>query len=169
MTWLLGWLTVQSHVELNQYFADKKTWKKRDIEIRSDYLAKRILNCWPYFGDIQSPVAVSLDNITGSKPVSVTILGQPFSISLWRDVYIQTLETIAELEPDRFDQLISEFPRFIGHDAQKFRRFHQLRNGCFVETHLNAKTVYQFCIQAMEAIGLSMDDWKVETEGSTHP
>ena len=102
--------------------------------------------------------------MTGRTPKAVTILGQRFSVESWRDVQAYTLNAIAELEPDLFAQLAGEYPRFISSDPGKFRRNRQLSNGFFIEVNLSAKDVYRFCNQAIESIGLSSDDWNVESE-----
>lgn len=41
----------KSHVNLNQYFADKDCWRREDIETRAEYLADIALQIWSFFGD----------------------------------------------------------------------------------------------------------------------
>jgi hypothetical protein len=94
----------------------------------------------------------------------VAILGQRFSVESWRDVQAYTLKAIAELEPDLFAKLADEYPRFISADSGKFRRNRQLGNGFYIEVNLSARDVFRFCNQAIESIGLSSEDWVVETE-----
>ena len=90
------------------------------------------------------------------------ILGQRFPVSTWREVAQQTLETLAELEEDRFDQIVGKFPHFVGRESNKFRRSRQLRNGTFMETNLSAQAIHQYCRQIAEEAGLSSVDWRVE-------
>jgi uncharacterized protein with ParB-like and HNH nuclease domain len=156
-------LLATSHVELNKYFADVSTWTRKDIEARSELLADLALAVWPYWGDDkQSPV--SGDTVTGKVAKSVKILGQRVSVTSWRDVQSHTLSVIAELEPDLFQKLAVEYPRFISSDPGRFRRKRKLENGYFIEMNLSARDVRRFCTQAIESIGLSADDWVVETE-----
>ncbi|MGI8509465.1 MAG: DUF262 domain-containing protein [Gemmatimonadaceae bacterium] len=149
-----------SHLELNRYFANVATWTKDDIERRSHVLADAAVGIWPYFGDSQSQPSDPI-NVTGTTPTGLSILGQHFSVQTWRDVLEQTMNTIAELEPEKFEQITQQFPRLVGSDQKKFRAIRELKNGFFVEMHLSAKAIQSYCIQAIESIELSAEDWQV--------
>jgi uncharacterized protein with ParB-like and HNH nuclease domain len=152
-----------SHLELNTYFQSVTEWNRAAIEARSKVLADLCLMVWPYFGEGESAPA-NVDTVTGRTPKAVTILGQKFSVESWRDVQAYTLNVIAELEPDSFAKLAGEYPRFISSDSEKFRRKRQLSNGFYIEVNLSARDVYRFCTQIIESIGLSSEDWIVETD-----
>lgn len=151
-----------SHLEINKYFMDKHSWKKEDIEKRSEYLAENVLYIWPYFGDTTTEQK-SKGDITGTTPKELWILGQKFTVQSWRDVLEKTMNTIAELEPEKFEQIIQQFPRFVGRDKRKLREIRELKNGSFVEVNLSAQSIQRFCFQALESIELTTDDWKVIT------
>ena len=89
------------------------------------------------------------------------ILGQQFEVKTWRDVLEQTLNTIADLEPDKFDVIAQNFPRYLGRDKNKFRAVRQLQNDYFIEVNLSAQSIQKFCYQAMETIELTSEDWNV--------
>ena len=151
-----------SHLEINKYFKDKTTWKKEDIEIRSEYLAEKALTIWPYFGD-EIEEQQNQQAVTGTTPKKLWILGQSFDVQTWRDVLEQTMNTIADLEPEKFEQIIQQFPRMIGRDKNRFRAVRELKNGAFIEVNLSAKSIQGFCFQAFETVELTADDWNVET------
>ena len=73
------------------------------------------------------------------------------------------MNTIADLEPEKFEQIIQQFPRMIGRDKNRFRAVRELKNGAFIEVNLSAKSIQGFCFQAFEAVELTADDWNVET------
>ena len=74
------------------------------------------------------------------------------------------MNIIAEDEPEKFLELIKHFPSFINWDDKKFKLARPLKNGAFVEVdHLSAKTTQRLCYQALETIGLTAEDWSVET------
>jgi uncharacterized protein with ParB-like and HNH nuclease domain len=152
-----------SHLELNKYFQIVAIWNREAIDLRSKALAKLALTVWPYFGEEQV-APTSADNVTGRTPKAVTILGQRFLVASWRDVQAYTLNAIAQLEPDLFTQLAAEYPRFISANPGKFRRNRQIENGFYIEVNLSAKDVYHFCNQIIDSLGLSSEDWIVETE-----
>lgn len=154
---------VKSHLELNKYFENAACWNREAIEARSEALAQSALIRWSYFGDEQS-MSLDADNVTGKSPKVVSILGQSFVVESWRDVQNHTLNVIAELEPELFAQLADEYPHFISADPTKFRRFRELNNGFYIEVNLSAKNIYRFCSQAIESIGLSGEDWIIETD-----
>ncbi|HNN29603.1 MAG TPA: hypothetical protein PKL36_11245, partial [Agitococcus sp.] len=127
---------------------------------RSGYLAEIALKVWPYFGDANK--TTDKKDVTGKTPKSVTILGQSFPVSSWRDVEVCSLNTLLDLEPDLFAKLQKDYPNFIGSDSLRFRNHRQLKNGLYIEMNLSAQAIYRFCTQAFESIDLSSDDWFVE-------
>ena len=153
---------IKSHLELNKYFGQFIAWRKENIEDRSNYLAIKALKVWRYFGD-ESVQTTTSSEVTGKIPKSVTILGTKLSVSSWRDVLTATLSTLSELEPELFEKLASEYPRFISKDNTRFIKSRQLNSGYFIEINLSAQNIYRFCVQALETVGLSVEDWIVET------
>lgn len=154
----------QSHVDLNNYFQELAKWDRDAIEVRSKVLADLAISCWPYFGDEKTAlVAANADDVTGKTPQTVIILGQLISVETWRDVLGTTLNTISDLEPERFDILATTYSRFVSKEQDRFRRKIQLKNGYYVDVALNSKSVYRLCKQVIETIGLTNDDWIIET------
>jgi hypothetical protein len=151
----------QSHFELNRYFQDSTRWDRTAIEARSQLLADLALNVWPYFGENQS-TPVNEETVTGRIPKVLTILGEHILVDLWRAVQMQTFNTIADVEPELFTKLAQE-SHFISTDASKFRRSRQLNNGYYIYVNFSSRDIYRFCLQAIESIGLSEEDWMVET------
>jgi hypothetical protein len=150
----------ESHLEMNKYFTSISSWKRTEIETRADALAKQALTIWSYFGQ-DATASSDMAEVTGRSPTGLKILGQQFEVKTWRDVLEQTLNTIADLEPDKFDVIAHHFPRYIGRDKNKLREVRQLQNGYFIEVHLSAKSIQTFCHQAMETIELTAEDWNV--------
>lgn len=151
----------ESHLDINRYFCDKTSWRREDIERRCEHLSDIALSVWPYFGD-ETAEKKDQGGVTGTTPHKLWILGQNFTVQSWRDVLEQTMNTIADLEPDKFEQIIQQFPRLVGRDKKKFRAIRELKNGAFIEVNLSAKSIQGFCFQVLEAIELTSDDWKVE-------
>jgi uncharacterized protein with ParB-like and HNH nuclease domain len=150
----------KSHLELNSYFAQIDSWDKNSIEKRAKILADTALMIWPYFGDSKGPEIIN-DDATGTRPQKVIILGQEIVVDSWRDVLEQTLNTIAELEPDKFVSLAASYPRYISNDDKKYRSARKLINGYFIEVNLTANQIHKFCVQMISSIDLSEGDWKV--------
>ncbi|MFB2835226.1 DUF262 domain-containing protein [Floridanema evergladense] len=158
-----------SHLELNKYFQSKKSWWKKDIEERAENLTNIALQIWSYFGDeVQSSQSSSLNTTmpTGKIPKSLYIFGQEFPVKSWRDVLEVTLNTIADLEPDYFKNIMQQFPRFVGRDEKDFRSTRKLHNGAFIEVNLSAQNIRTFCLKAIETAELSAEEWRVETQES---
>jgi len=151
----------ESHLEINKYFISVNVWQRTDIEQRAEILAKQALEIWNYFGQENSS-PTDLQEVTGTTPTSLKILGQKFEVQSWRDVLQQTLNTIAYLEPEKFDVIAHNFPRYVGKDKNKFRAIRELQNGYFIEMNLSAQSVQKLCHHAMETIELTSDDWSVD-------
>ncbi|MBI5213063.1 MAG: DUF262 domain-containing protein [Nitrospirae bacterium] len=150
----------ESHLEMNKYFAPLSSWTRTEIESRTEALAKQALEIWSYFGQ-ENSASSDLKEVMGTSPTGLKILGQQFKVQTWRDVLEQTLNTVADLEPDKFDIIAHNFPRYLGKDKNKFRAVRQLQNGYFIEVNLSAQSIQKFCYQAMETIELTSEDWSV--------
>lgn len=150
----------ESHLELNKYFSSTSFWTKSEIEKRAEVLARQALEIWAYFGQ-EKAASSDLKEVTGTTPSELRILGQQFQVQTWRDVLEQTLNTIADLEPDKFEIIAHNFPRYISKDKSKFRAVRQLQNGYYVEVNMSALSIQKFCSQAMETIELTSEDWGV--------
>ncbi len=151
----------ESHLEINKYFDALSSWQRKDIEDRAEVLAKEALSIWSYFGQ-ENSIPVNNNGVTGTIPTSLKILGQRFEVQTWRDVLQETLNTVADLEPDKFDIIALNYPRYVSKDKNKFRAIRELRNGYFIEMNLSAQSIQRLCHQAMETIELTSDDWSIE-------
>lgn len=150
----------KSHLELNKYFHNKKSWCRKDIEKRGEYLAEIALQIWSYFGDESKPLPPSRSS--RSTPKLLHIFEQEYPVKSWRDVLEITLNTIIDREPDRFRDIIEQFPRFVGWDEKKFRGYRKLDNGGFCEVNLSANDIRAFCQKAIETAEIS-EEWYVDT------
>jgi uncharacterized protein with ParB-like and HNH nuclease domain len=124
-------ILLNSHLELNRYFEAVTEWNDQLIRTRAEVLADRALRIWSYFGQEQSELVSISRGVTGTMPTGLVILGQRFSVSTWREVAQITLETSQERDSERFEQMLAQFPRFVGHDPSSFRSSRQLANGLF--------------------------------------
>ncbi len=152
-----------SHLELNRYFSSITNWTRKEIEQRAEVLAKKALEIWSYFGQ-ENSTPTDLQEVTGTTPFALKILGQHFPVSSWRDVMEKTLNAVADLEPEKFEVIAHNFPRYLGRDKNKFRAIRELENGYFIEVNLSAQSVQKLCYQAMETIELTSDEWQVEVK-----
>ncbi|MDB9540214.1 DUF262 domain-containing protein [Anabaenopsis arnoldii] len=152
----------KSHLELNKYFHNKKSWCRKDIEKRGEYLAEIALQIWSYFGDESKPSHQSRSSrksrSSRTTPKLLHIFEQEYPVKSWRDVLEITLNKIIDREPDRFRDIIEQFPRFVGWDEKKFRGYRKLDNGAFCEVNLSANDIRAFCQKAIETAEIS-EEW----------
>jgi len=151
----------ESHLELNKYFNFTSSWTNIEIEQRADFLAKQAMEIWSYFG-IENSIPLGVQEATGKTPTYLKILGQRFEVGSWRDVMEQTLNSIADLEPEKFEIIAHNYPRYLGKDKNKFRAIRELQNGYFIEVNLSADSIQKLCTQAMETIELTSEDWSID-------
>jgi len=152
---------LKSNLELNKYFHKKNTWQKGDIEERSEYLAEICLQIWPYFGDASQKSTVE-DTVTGTRPKSLSLRGTEYSVKTWQDVLVITMNILADLDEDKFKEMVEDYPKSVNWNGQDFIRKKELENGAFIEANLSAKNINSFCLKALERFGLSSEDWEVE-------
>jgi uncharacterized protein with ParB-like and HNH nuclease domain len=159
-----------SNLELNKYLKSRTSWGREDIEERSEYIAGIALKIWSCFGDEsaqnsqENRLASIIPKLAGTIPKSLCCFGQEYAVRSWRDVVETTLNTIADLEPEYFKEIMQQFPRFVGWDEKDFRHTRQLKNGAFIEVNLSAQDIYTFCMKAIETAELSIEEWSVETQ-----
>lgn len=149
----------ESHLELNKYFAEQEVWNKDEIEVRAAYLAEKAITIWSYLW--RDNLIYTSNDVTGTSPKQLYILGERINVGSWRDVLEATLNTIAMLEPEKFEIIASNYPKYIGKDKSIFRAMRELKNKYFVEVNLSAKDIQKLCNLAIESIDLTSDDWKV--------
>jgi uncharacterized protein with ParB-like and HNH nuclease domain len=152
---------LNSHVELNKYFKNINLWQRTDIEKRSAYMTEIALALWPYFGK-QGTITSQSTKIKSKPPKTLIFLKKEYSVKSWRDVLETTLNIIADLEPDKFEEIINQFPRFISLNQQGLRDTRKLINGAFIEVNLSAEHIRKFCFKALETAEFSVDDWEVK-------
>ena len=150
-----------SHLEMNKYLSNVPLWNREQINERGTLLANKAVEIWPYFGDDETSNHEE-DGITGTSPYSLEILGEPFPVKNWRDVFELTLNTLAELEPDKFTQIATSLSNHIGKDRNKFRAIRQLNNGYYIEVNQSALSIHKNCLTAIKIVGLSTEDWKIK-------
>jgi len=154
-----------SKLSLNSYFADITEWNKKTIQQRSQYLANMALKVWAYFGlanEIENNSKNITESVTGKKPKILVLFDQEIAVKTWTDLLINFLNTIVDFEPELFKKLVEEYPHFINISPELLRRSKKIKNGYYAETHLKADSIYRFCKQAAETIGLSNEDWPIE-------
>lgn len=129
---------------------------------------------WKTFGQTQGdkseekiipskPHSYKVETVIGTKPITVSILGQSLAVNSWRDVFVRTMNTIVDLRPEKFGQIIRQFPHFVGLDGKKFTKAQKLKNGTFIEVNLSALSILHNCSQALEMVELSTKDFIVVT------
>lgn len=150
-----------SHLELNKYFVPLTVWNESAIQSRAQALTERALSVWPDFASGTAPV-VRPSDVTGRTPVAVTVLGEKKPATKWRDVAQRTLEVIADLDPEAFERIESEIPKFVSRDPNRLRSARELANGAYMEVGLSAAALYNYCLQATGVAGLIGEDWTVE-------
>jgi uncharacterized protein with ParB-like and HNH nuclease domain len=154
-----------SNLELNKYFQSPEEWREEDIKKRADYLADIALQIWGYFGD-ESAQSSPPTKLKGTTPKAVFCSGKQYPVKSWRDVLETTLNEIADLEPNSFNDIVQKFTRFISWDRKNFRETRTLRNGAFIEVNLSSQDIYKFYMKAIETAELSHDEWRIETQDS---
>ena len=73
------------------------------------------------------------------------------------------MNTIADLRPEKFEQIMQQFPRFVGREKKRFTKARELKNGTFIEVNLSAHSIQHFCFQVLETIELSAEDLVIVT------
>ncbi|MEO6954928.1 MAG: DUF4268 domain-containing protein [Polyangia bacterium] len=163
----------ESHLELNKYFEGVEQWNAAAIDSRAEALVAQALEIWPYFGaaradEDEEPAAAS-EQVTGSSPTLLRMRGVETIVRSWVDVAVATVEGTIAIGDDEFRRVVDELPKFVNTDATAFRRSSRLRrlsNSAYLETNLSARGIHRLCVQAIQAAGITAEDWVVTYDGS---
>lgn len=155
----------RSHLQINRLFDEYDSWTDKDIYRRAEWISKKLLEIWPYFGKGKKAHS---ETVTFTRPVKLSILGKTFFPETWIGVFRQTLLSIFEEEPEVFDELTEQFPSLIS-STKLQSDFKEIKEGIgiFHKCKLSAEDIYRSCKQITlhvhEEIGLSTK-WQVEYE-----
>ena len=113
---------------------------------------------WPELG---TPPVVQKSS--GTKPKSLTILGQSFVVTSWRDVAFYTAQVISELVDDFDVSIASQLESYF--DRQEYKSAcRQLPNGWWIYMNLSAASVKNLCRNMITLAEISEEDWQLEEE-----
>jgi uncharacterized protein with ParB-like and HNH nuclease domain len=149
-----------SHLEINKYFESVNSWRPDDVRERSLNLASLILEKWKYFGKESTIVK---EMVTGLKPSELIFYGSVIPVSSWRDVLVETLNILYDLDPVNFDEFAQKNPTYLSKDSGRFRSHRQIRDSYFAEMSMSAQTLFNFCRRAIKHFEFTEDDWEVKT------
>lgn len=141
----------------NEYFKkDIVKWNDKAIQERANFLIDTILEIWSELG-----IPPVVQKSTGVKPKSLSILGQTFIVSTWRDVAYYTSQTVSELVDDFETKIVKQLPSYFDkHEFQSACR--QLPNGWWLYLNLSAASVKSLCRNLLALAEISEDDWQLE-------
>jgi len=158
---------LQSNLQLNKYFADVTSWRKENIEARSQALAQIALQIWPYLGSPTDSTRRPITRTKGIPPKTLRIDQKEYNVKTWRDVLQQTLEfIISTRDPGIMDQIVERFSKFMGRDQAKFRETRQLSNGIFFEVNFSADSIQSLCAKLLETAEIPISAWEVTLQKS---
>lgn len=132
-------------------------WNDRAILARAEVLVGNILEIWQALGEPPAPRTSK-----GTKPVSLTFIGQRFSVTTWRDVGEKTTETIIQLV-DNFEEIAMTLPSYLALEPFP-KASRQLTNEWYLNVNLSAESLKGFCRNLIVKAGLSISDWQVEEQ-----
>ncbi|HQX18109.1 MAG TPA: DUF262 domain-containing protein [Anaerolineales bacterium] len=142
-----------------EYFKQKIVkWDEKAIQDRANFLVDTILEYWSELGT--PPIA---QKSTGTKPKSLTIMGQSFVVASWRDVAFYTAQVISELVDDFDTRIAAQLQSYF--DKQEYKSAcRQLPNGWWLYMNLSAVSVKSLCRNMILLAEISEEDWQVEEE-----
>ncbi|MCB9112222.1 MAG: DUF262 domain-containing protein [Anaerolineales bacterium] len=133
-------------------------WDDKAIQDRANFLVDTILEYWSELG---TPPVVQKS--TGSKPKSLTIMGQLFDVTSWRDVAFYTAQVISELIDDFDTRIAAQMQSYF--DRQEYKSAcRQLPNGWWIYLNLSAVSVKSMCRNMISLAEISEEDWQLEEE-----
>jgi hypothetical protein len=153
---------LKSHVEMNAYFQDISRWTREVIEARAVVMVERVLHIWPYFGEDRG--ADAEDSKIQGSPRRLVFMNRAISIETWRDLLEETMNLLAERDPEQFREVVKAHPRLLNPDSSKFRASRLLKSGDHANVHFSARDMRRACLQVLDACGVDPGEWRYELD-----
>ncbi|TFD99603.1 DUF262 domain-containing protein [Jeotgalibacillus salarius] len=147
-----------SHLEINKTFRNVNNWTIGEIKARTNLLADKSLQVWSYFGSKSNEIK----DVKGTSPRLLTIAGNNYEVSNWREVWVTTLNTVIQLNDSNFSVIQEKYPNLFSPDINKFKRRGVLQNDMYINVDLSARDVYRLSLKVIETINLPKEEWEVE-------
>lgn len=140
-----------------QYFTQEiESWDEQAIKARAAFLLNAILDIWPQIG-----VPPVTSKSSGTKPQTLTILGELYEVNSWRDVAYQTSLCISELVDDFETSIVTPMSSYFSKEKYQ-SACRQLPNGWWLYLNLSAHSIKSFCRNIFALVGFSDEDWEIE-------
>ncbi|MDM5326854.1 hypothetical protein [Neobacillus sp. CF12] len=104
------------------------------------------------------------EKITGSSPRLLMINQNSYPVKTWREVMEITIMSIYEDNPIKYEVVMDKNRGFLATKENEMRKPKKMANEQYMESNLNAQTIYNFCMKAFNDSGYYKEDWQVEVE-----
>ena len=153
-------LLIDSHIELNHYFAQIPRWSPDAILERGRALAQRALKIW---GDV-GRVAISIEheNQSSSPPVKIRFRAVEQRAVNWKDAFVKLLKQFEESSPGLLMRIATEQTLFaaIATNEDRFRRSNAQIGDVYVNTHAGADRLQDWCRKVAEIGKIASTDFE---------
>jgi hypothetical protein len=140
----------------NNYFVQPiSRWDEEAILDRATFLLENVIEIWPSVGVSKQPIKEKR-----VIPGKLTILGEVYRVSSWRDVAEKTVESIIQT-CDNFPAMAAYVPSFLSRQSFPYSD-RKLSNGWYLNTNLSARDIMRYVRKLMDKAGLTENDWKIE-------
>jgi uncharacterized protein with ParB-like and HNH nuclease domain len=141
----------------SEYFSRSiEKWDESSIQARANFMIDAILSLWPELG-----VPPLNQKAVGTKPQSLQLFGQPFSVASWRDVAFFTAKTLSEIVDDFDSRIALQLPAYF--DKERFQgACRQLPNSWWIYLNLSGVSVKSLCRNMISLAGFSEDEIQIE-------
>ena len=158
-----------SNIKITRDVASFEHWNKQSMLKRSEEIFNKVIEIWPipfdHFEnkldnintDAYYPV-YELLNVTGKKPKNFLIKDVDYSANTWKGIFISYLDWLANDDLERFLELPKQkkFQKILSYSSSALRRSESL-HGIFVETNLDAQSIYNYLGMLAEHFDMEED------------
>lgn len=159
---------------LNGSLRNVRFWRKYQIDQRSGVLAAFCVKIWarceaPDIESIQPPIVPAACMRQGeipkqARPVSLSFAGNIYPVKFWYQVLENTVKTIFEKEPQKFERVVREYPGYFSDDPTRFK------SGIGTYSYKSRFGRYQIrdmCLNIVRLVGWKEEIWCLTCEGMT--
>ena len=153
-------LLIDSHIELNHYFAQIPRWSPDAILERGRALAQRALKIW---GDV-GRVAISIEHEkrASSPPVKIRFRTVEQRAVNWKDAFTKLLKQFEGSSPGLLMRIATEqtLNAAIATNGDRFRRSKAQIGDVYVNTHASAAQLQDWCRKVAEIGKIRLSDFE---------
>lgn len=156
---------------LNANMKNIRFWRRFQIDQRSGVLAVFCVKIWPRCeisdAELSKPSMVPVTCMRQgeipkqARPASLTVAGTTYQVKFWYQVLENTIKTIFEKEPQKFERIVREYSGYFSDDTARYK---SVIGSYSFKSRFGRYQIRDMCLNIVRLVGWNEDVWCLTCE-----